>query len=99
MSKVAFKRNRVPMGGAFGSLTVEAQCEAGATNARLVVGTGKRKAWLMAPPATSSKRANPTKIGRPAASAEVQVYGRCALIVMSQMDVASSLQFPRFKLA
>src|SRR5690349_14695478 len=52
MSKLAFRRSRVPMGGELGSVSVEAQWEAGATNARRVVGTVKRNAWLMAPAAT-----------------------------------------------
>jgi len=54
MSKLALRRRRVPMGGALASVMVEAQCEAGATNARRVLGTVKRKACLIAPDATSS---------------------------------------------
>src|SRR5216684_2319169 len=49
--KLALSRSRVPMGGALGSVRVEAQCDAGATKARRVVGTVKRSACLMAPAA------------------------------------------------
>src|SRR5215472_18551376 len=45
MSKLDFKRRRSPMGGALGSVTVEAQCVAGGTKARCVVGTVNRRAW------------------------------------------------------
>src|SRR5215472_13273060 len=44
MSKLAFKRNRVPIGGALVLVVVDAQCEAGATNAICVVGTVNRSA-------------------------------------------------------
>src|SRR5215472_8736100 len=44
MSKLAFSRRRIPMGGALGSVTVDAQCDAGGVNARRVVGTVKRRA-------------------------------------------------------
>src|ERR1700719_3375139 len=73
ISKLALRRSRVPMGGALVLVTVEAQCDAGATKALWVVGTVNRSAWLMAPAATSSYRARPGKTGKPAASAEVQV--------------------------
>src|SRR5713101_1240034 len=54
ISKLALRRSRVPMGGALVLVTVEAQCDAGATKAFWVVGTVNRSAWLMAPAATSS---------------------------------------------
>src|SRR5215470_16583359 len=44
MSKLAFRRSRVPIGGALGSVTVDAQWVAGKTKARRVVGTVKRRA-------------------------------------------------------
>src|SRR5579863_309800 len=47
ISKLAFRRRRVPMGGALGLVTVDAQCDAGATNACCVVGTVNRRAWLI----------------------------------------------------
>src|SRR2546425_679225 len=96
MSKLAFSRRRVPMGGALPLVFVEAQCVAGSTKARCEVGTVKRRAWLMAPLATSSYRARPTNTGSPAASAEVQVYGRCSLIVMSHTADESAFQLPFF---
>src|SRR5215472_18178483 len=99
MLKPALRRKRRPIGGDFGSVVVEAQCVAGRTKARCVVGTVKRRAWFIAPAATSSNRARPTKTGSPAASAEVQVYGRCSLIVMSQMAVESALHWPLFNAA
>src|SRR5208337_2986427 len=73
MSKLAFSRSRAPIGGASGSVTDEAQCDAGGVKACCVTGTVKRIAWLIAPAATSSYRTSPVKIGSPAASAEVQV--------------------------
>src|SRR5436309_5625160 len=36
MSKLAFRRRRVPIGGAFASVRLDAQCDGGATNARLL---------------------------------------------------------------
>jgi hypothetical protein len=54
VSKLDFRRRRVAMGGALVLVLEEAQCEAGATKACRVVGTVKRRAWLMAPAATSS---------------------------------------------
>src|SRR5438876_502588 len=44
MSKLALSLRRVPIGGAFGSVMVEAQCDAGATNAFCDVGTVNRNA-------------------------------------------------------
>src|SRR5215469_4198201 len=44
MSKVDFRRRRIPMGGALGSVRVDAQCDAGGVKARRVVGTVKRRA-------------------------------------------------------
>src|ERR1700730_12412399 len=49
MSKLAFNRRRVPIGGAFGFVVLDAQCDAGATNAFCVVGTVNPSAWLIAP--------------------------------------------------
>jgi hypothetical protein len=71
--KPAFSRSRVPIAGALGSVTEDAQCDAGGVKALRVTGTVKRSACFIAPAATSSYRASPAKIGRPAASAEVQV--------------------------
>jgi hypothetical protein len=45
-------------------------------NALRVSGTVNRSAWWIAPWRASDQRARPGKIGRPAASAEVQVLGR-----------------------
>src|ERR1700674_3255600 len=44
ISKPAFRRMRMPMGGALGSVTEEAQCEAGEVKACRVVGMVKRNA-------------------------------------------------------
>src|SRR5262252_4947535 len=44
ISKLAFRRRRVPIGGALGSLRFDAQWVAGKTKARRVVGTVKRNA-------------------------------------------------------
>src|SRR6202171_6161160 len=54
ISKPAFSRMRIPMGGALGSVTDEAQCEAGGVKACRVLGTVKRNEWGIAPAATSS---------------------------------------------
>src|SRR3954471_8358550 len=45
-------------------------------NAFRVSGTVKRSAWWIAPCRASAQRARPGRIGSPAASAEVQVFGR-----------------------
>ena len=44
MSELAFRRSRVPIGGALVLVFVDAQCVAGKTNARCDVGTVKRNA-------------------------------------------------------
>src|SRR5688572_1779048 len=64
--------------------------------ARRVVGQVKRSACVIAPAATSSNRARPAKIGRPAASAEVHPAGRIALDERSKMapDPAVQLEPP-----
>ena len=46
-----------------------------------VSATVKRSAWLITPAATSLYRASPGRIGRPAASADVHVLGRSALLL------------------
>ena len=57
------------------------------------VWTVKRSAWLIAPFVTaSSKRASPGKIGRPAASAEVQPAGRRLFEVRSKTAPPLQLQ-------
>src|SRR5580700_11758848 len=85
MSKLALRRRRMPIGAAFAFEEFAAQCEAGGTKAARLDCSVKRNAWLICPAATSSYRARPAKIGRPAASADVQVYGRCSSAVRSQM--------------
>ena len=44
ISKLACNRMRMPMGGAFESVTLDAQCDAGGVNASCVVGRVKRTA-------------------------------------------------------
>ena len=63
----------MPIGAAFGFVEFAAQCEAGGVNAAMLEFSVNRSAWLIAPAATSSYRAKPGKMGRPAASAEVHV--------------------------
>ena len=54
MSKLAFNRSRIPIGGAFWLVSDEAQWDAGGVNACRVSGTVKRMACLIAPAETSS---------------------------------------------
>src|SRR5580692_9783053 len=72
----ALSRTRRPIGGRFGPLHVDASWRAGYTYRAAVHGAVKRSAWSIPPAATSLYRASPGRIGRPAASAEVQVAGR-----------------------
>ncbi len=53
-SKLAFNRNRRPMGGRFGSVDDDAQCVAGCRYARWLRDTVNRSAWSMWPLITSS---------------------------------------------
>src|SRR5690349_16973679 len=53
-----------------------------------------RIAWSTYPPATSLYRSSPGRIGRPAASAEVQPFGRSALLVSSQVAPDPARQVP-----
>jgi hypothetical protein len=54
MSKLAFSRNRVPMGGRLGLSAAPAAWRAGQMNALSVVSAVMRMAWVMAPDCTSS---------------------------------------------
>ena len=47
--------------------------------------TVNRIAWLIAPAATSSSRTSPGKIGSPAASEDVHVFGRSAFELRSKI--------------
>jgi hypothetical protein len=58
---------------------------AGHTKALAVLGAVKRMTWSISPAATSSYRTRPGRIGRPAASPEVQVSGRIAFDRRSQV--------------
>jgi len=55
--------------------------------------------WLMCPAATSSKRASPGRIGRPAASADVQPAGRSAFEARLQIAPEPALYFVPFLFA
>src|ERR1700682_4729881 len=78
MSKPALSRKRAPIGGSAASAAAPAWWRAGHKKLRSVRTAVKRMAWLMAPAWTSYQRTNPGKIGRPAASADVQFKGRRA---------------------
>ena len=54
MSKLAFRRRRMPMGAAFALVELAAQWEAGGTNAARLFCSVNRKACLISPAATSS---------------------------------------------
>src|SRR5882724_1292465 len=80
--KSALSRTRVPYGGKLWSLYWP-QWLAGATYARRTCGTVKRTACVISPEATSACFSSPGRIGRPAASAEVQPAGRTAFSLRS----------------
>src|SRR5262245_5686221 len=94
MSKLARSRKRAPIGGYCAPVRLEAWCRAGHTKACWVWGAVKRMAWRISPEATSSKRTSPGKIGRPAASVDVQPEGRNAF--ESRLKMAPD---PAFQLA
>ena len=71
MSTLAFSRSRSPIRGSDGSSSSEAKCRAGQTYSRRERETVTRRAWSIFPGRASSGR-----IGRPAASADVQPAGR-----------------------
>src|SRR3954449_12165620 len=79
VSKEAFRRTRRPIGGRLGSSLLEAKWRAGGMKALRVLDAVKRSAWSIEPARRSSGRARPGKIGRPAASALVQPFGRWRL--------------------
>ena len=70
------------MGGSEGS-ALPAKCVAGWMYARWVCGAVTLNAWVMTPVRISSKRANPGRIGSPAASADVHPSGRKAELLRS----------------
>ena len=78
-STLALSRNRCPMGGYCSPVKSEAWCRAGHTWAFCVLGAVNRMACLMVPAAASSYRTKPGKMGKPAASADVQPSGGRAL--------------------
>jgi len=94
MSLEAFRRTRMPMGGALGSLDRPAIWVAGSTKDLAAAGTVNRRACLTSPAATSSYTASPGNTGRPPASLLVQPQGRWSLIVRSQMAPLSAFQEP-----
>src|SRR5450432_446280 len=94
MSKLAFNRMRIPIGAALALVELAAQCEAGGTNAARLFCKVNRNACLISPAATSSYRARPANTESPAASAEVQVSGRCPLACRSHTAVDAALQLP-----
>src|SRR5690348_2851220 len=71
-----FSRTRRPIGGSEEPLHVDASWRAGYTYFLAVHGAVKRSAWSIAPWATSLYSASPGRIGRPAASADVNPAGR-----------------------
>src|SRR5271156_2742217 len=75
--KLASKRKRAPMGG-HAALACPASCRAGQMYASLEHSVVKRMAGSTAPAATSSASPWPGRLGRPAASADVQASGRRA---------------------
>src|SRR5271156_3808233 len=94
ISKLAFRRMRIPMGAALAFDVVAAQCDAGGTKAARLFCSVNRSACLIAPLATSSYRARPAKIESPAASAEVHVSGRCSSACRSQTAAEAAFQLP-----
>src|SRR5581483_4209082 len=78
MSKLAFSRKRAPMGGYCAPVREDASWRAGQTYEFCVCGTVKRIACRIAPAVISSYLTRPGKIGKPAASADVQLAGRRA---------------------
>src|SRR5581483_1878705 len=93
-SKFDFRRKRMPMGAAREFEEFAAQCDAGGIMAALLCCRVKRRACWIFPAATSSWRINPGKIGSPAASADVQVHGRCWLACRSQTAEEAASQAP-----
>src|SRR5471032_1190482 len=87
MSKLAFNRKRAPIGGRVVVVLLPDAWRAGhryfcppvAASLPQMFTAVKRIAWAISPAATSSQRARPGKIGRPAASAEVKPAVRSAL--------------------
>src|SRR5271165_2553086 len=73
--KLALSRNRAPMGGQAESGEA-ASWRAGQMKTSFVQSAVKRIAWSTLPDSTSLNSRRPGRIGRPAASAEVQVAGR-----------------------
>src|ERR1700737_4226172 len=95
MSKPALSRKRAPIGGSVGSAAAPAWWRAGHKKLRSERTAVKRMAWLMAPAWTSSQRTKPGKIGRPAASADVQFRGRSALDPNGKMAPDPAVQDER----
>src|SRR5689334_18885461 len=94
MSTLALRRTRMPIGGLSDDVSVLAQCLAGETYALRERDTVNRSAWEMIPALTSSYRTSPGKIGRPAASAEVQPAGRKVFDDKSKMAPEPACQLP-----
>src|SRR4051812_13298011 len=74
VSNVALSRRRSPMGGSDGA-AFPAAWVAGWMYPFDVLDTVKRMAWRISPAIASSKRTRPGRIGKPAASADVQPSG------------------------
>src|SRR5262249_27213859 len=89
----AFSRNRKPIGGSLGSVDDDAKCAAGRMNPPCVSGTVKPRAGSMCPAAPSPYRTRPGRIGRPAASADVQYSGRNLFDDRFQLTPTSASQW------
>ncbi|MCX5685290.1 MAG: hypothetical protein NT049_16655 [Planctomycetota bacterium] len=81
VSKLAFRRTRMPIGGRLVSSERLTKCVAGGTYARRLLTTVNRTACVSAfCSTTSSYRTSPGKTGSPAASVLVQPHGRSLLV-------------------
>src|SRR5581483_2260364 len=99
MSNDALSRNHAPIGGSVGSAAAPAWWRAGQTKRRSVRAAVMRMAWSTSPAATSSRRSSPGRIGRPAASAEVQPFGRRAPLRRSHTAPDPAVGWPPFQSA
>src|SRR5262245_43780893 len=92
MSTLALSRSRRPIGGSDESLDDDASCRAGQMYDACVDATVTRIAWSMWPDFMSAQVTSPGRIGRPAASADVQPAGRSLLLARSKIAPEPAFQ-------